>query len=92
MIATASLSTPSPNNTELRIGDSSCYVLCCCTLMSDSAVTVSVAHSTLLNIITSDRFSVCSNRKWLKKLMQADSTMNVNSVPSTPKKLMTPRF
>lgn len=62
------------------------------TLMRDRAVTVSVAHSTLLSNRTSERLSSLPKRRLLMKVMQADRTMKVNMVPRIPKKLIIPKF
>lgn len=60
--------------------------------MRDRAVTVSVAHSTLLSNRTSERLSSLPKRRLLMKVMQADRTMKVNMVPRIPKKLIIPKF
>lgn len=62
------------------------------TLIRLRAVTVSVAHKTLLSSITSDILSRWSKKMLLKKFMQAESATNENIVPKMPRKVMSPRF
>ena len=83
MIATASFMIPYPNRTALRAGYFS-------GLIRDMAATVSVAQRTLLIIRIYFKFRVSKNRL-SKKLRNIAKKMNPMIVPSTPKKLISPK-
>ena len=84
IIATASLMIPSPKSTAFKTGNLSGFI-------NDIAATVSVAQSTLLKRSIYLIESLLKN-KWSRNFKQIAKQKKQMTVPTTPKKLIIPKF